>query len=129
MKRQDRLHLKVQRIHPTAKSRWAFCSRYCKNRIDLTIDPPPDLAIEIDITSRTQFNNYEIMGVPELWRYTPQGLQINLLQQGKYVEASFSPNFPGIPIIQLVNEYVKQCLSLGRSQAIRAFKSWVKDNL
>lgn len=32
-----------------------------KNRIDLNIDPPPDLAIEIDITSRTRFQNYEIL--------------------------------------------------------------------
>lgn len=69
------------------------------------------------------------MAVPELWRYTPQGLQINLVQQGKSVGANFSPNFPGIPIIELVNEDVKQCLSVGRSQAIRAFKSWVKYNL
>lgn len=100
-----------------------------KNRIDLTIDPPPDLAIEIDITSRTQFENYQILGVPELWRYSQQGLQINLLQEGKYIEANFSPNFPNIPIIQLVNEYVRQCLTVGRSQAIKAFKAWVKKNL
>lgn len=37
-----------------------------KNRLDLTIDPPPDLAIEIDITSRTRFDNYELLAVPEL---------------------------------------------------------------
>jgi Uma2 family endonuclease len=100
-----------------------------KNRINLTVDPPPDLAIEIDITSRTRFDNYEILGVPELWRYTQQGLEINLLQQGKYVQANFSPNFPDIPIIQLVNEYGAQCISVGRSQAIKAFKSWIKNNL
>lgn len=100
-----------------------------RNRIDLTVDPPPDLAIEIDITSRTQFDNYQILGVPELWRYTERGLQINLLQQGEYVETNYSPNFPNIPIIKLVNEYVKQCLDGGRSQAVRAFKNWVKNNL
>jgi Uma2 family endonuclease len=100
-----------------------------KNRIDLNIDPPPDLAIEIDITSRTRFENYEILGVPELWRYKQQGLEIFLLQEGKYVKSQSSPNFPDIPIIELVNEYVRQCLSIGRSQAMRNFKSWVKDNL
>lgn len=41
-----------------------------KNKIDLSIAPPPDLAIEIDITSRTQFDNYQILGIPELWRLT-----------------------------------------------------------
>jgi Uma2 family endonuclease len=100
-----------------------------KNRIDLNIDPPPDLAIEIDITSRTRFENYEILGVPELWRYKQQGLEIFLLQEGKYVKSQSSPNFPDIPIIELVNEYIRQCLSIGRSQAMRNFKSWVKDNL
>lgn len=100
-----------------------------KNRIDLNIDPPPDLAIEIDITSRTRFENYEILGVPELWRYQQQGLEIFLLQSGKYIKSQSSPNFPNIPIIELVNEYVRQCLSIGRSQAMRSFRSWVKDNL
>lgn len=100
-----------------------------KNRIDLNIDPPPDLAIEIDITSRTRFENYEILGVPELWRYQQQGLEIFLLQEGKYIKSQSSPNFPNIPIIELVNEYVRQCLSIGRSQAMRSFRSWVKDNL
>ncbi|MBD2168268.1 Uma2 family endonuclease [Calothrix membranacea FACHB-236] len=100
-----------------------------KNRIDLTVDPPPDLAIEIDITSRTKFNNYEILGVPELWRYTQQGLEIFLLVEGKYIKSQSSPNFSGIPIIELVNEYVQQCVTVGRSQAMRNFKTWVKNNL
>ncbi|MGM3309278.1 Uma2 family endonuclease [Anabaena sp. WFMT] len=100
-----------------------------KNRIDLNIDPPPDLAIEIDITSRTRFENYEILGVPELWRYQQQGLEIFLLQERKYVKSQSSPNFPNIPIVELVNEYVQQCLKIGRSQAIRNFRNWVKDNL
>ena len=100
-----------------------------KNRIDLNIDPPPDLAIEIDITSRTRFDNYEILGVPEFWRYQQQGLEIFLLQSGKYIKSQSSPNFPNIPIIELVNEYVRQCLTIGRSQAMRNFRSWVKDNL
>jgi Uma2 family endonuclease len=100
-----------------------------KNRLDLNIDPPPDLAIEIDITSRTRFDNYEILGVPELWRYTQQGLEIYLLQQEKYIKSQSSPNFPGIPIIELVNEYVQQCLTIGRSQAIRNFRTWIANNI
>lgn len=100
-----------------------------KNRIDLNIDPPPDLAIEIDITSRTRFENYEILGVPELWRHTQQGLEISLLKEGKYIKSEFSPNFRDIPIVELVNEYVQQCLTIGRSQAMRNFRDWVKNNL
>lgn len=100
-----------------------------KNRIDLMVDPPPDLAIEIDITSRTEFDNYRLLGVPELWRYTRRGLQINLLREENYVESNSSLNFPGIPIIELVNRAVQQNNSVGRSQAIREFKRWVKEHL
>ncbi|MHC5855518.1 Uma2 family endonuclease [Nostoc sp.] len=100
-----------------------------KNRIDLNIDSPPDLAIEIDITSRTRFDNYEILGVPELWRHTQQGLEFLLLQDRKYIKSQSSPNFPNIPIVELVNEYVQQCLTIGRSQAMRNFRDWVKNNL
>lgn len=100
-----------------------------KNRLELTVDPPPDLAVEIDITSRTQLDNYRILGVPEFWRYTRQGLEIHLLKEGKYVESTTSPNFVDIPIIELINQYVKQSQNVGRSQAIRAFKNWVRENI
>ncbi|MBH8566381.1 Uma2 family endonuclease [Nostoc sp. CENA67] len=100
-----------------------------KNRLDLTVDPPPDLAIEIDISSRTRFENYKILEVPELWRYTQQGLEIYLLQDGKYIQSQSSPNFPNIPIVKLVNEYVQQCLTIGRSQTIRNFRNWMQETL
>ena len=100
-----------------------------KDRLDLTSDPPPDLAIEIDITNRTQFNNYLLLQVPELWRYTRTSFQIYLLQGDCYIESQTSPNFPDIPIIELIERYVRQAQTEGRSKAIRAFKHWVEDNL
>ncbi len=39
-----------------------------KNRLDLTIDPPPDLVLEIDLTNRSHPEIYQSLGVPELWR-------------------------------------------------------------
>jgi Uma2 family endonuclease len=100
-----------------------------KNRLDMSVEPPPDLAIEIDLTSRTQLDNYQILGVPELWRYGKQGLQINVLQAGKYIELDSSPTFPNTPIIKLVNQYVQQSQLSGRTQAIQAFRNWVRDNI
>jgi Uma2 family endonuclease len=100
-----------------------------KNRLNMSIDPPPDLAIEIDLTSRTQLDNYQILGVPELWRYRRGGLQINLWQNGQYVESVSSPNFPDIPIVELVNQYVQQSQIAGRTQAMQAFRNWVRENL
>ncbi|MEM8674141.1 MAG: Uma2 family endonuclease [Cyanobacteria bacterium P01_G01_bin.67] len=100
-----------------------------KDRLDLTIDPPPDLAIEIDITNRTHFNNYLLLGVPELWRYTRTSFKIYLLQGDRYLESKTSPNFPNIPIVELVECYTKQAQIEGRSKAIRALKCWIKENL
>ncbi|MDJ0531855.1 MAG: Uma2 family endonuclease [Xenococcaceae cyanobacterium MO_207.B15] len=100
-----------------------------KDRLDLSSDPPPDLAIEIDITNRTKLNNYLLLGVPELWRYTRKGFQINLREGDRYIESQTSPNFPNIPIVELIERHVKQVQTEGRSKAIRAFKKWVKENL
>ena len=100
-----------------------------KDRLDLSSDPPPDLAIEIDITNRTRLDNYLLLKVPELWRYTRSGLQIYLLQGDRYTESLTSPNFPGIPIVELIETYVKQAQTEGRSKAIRALRAWMKQNL
>jgi len=100
-----------------------------KNRLDMSVDPPPDLAIEIDLTSRTPLDNYQILGVPELWRYARRGLQINVLQAEQYIESDVSPTFPNIPIVQLVNQYTQQSQVAGRTSAIQAFKNWVGENL
>jgi len=40
-----------------------------KKRIDLNIDPPPDLALEIEVTSRSYPEIYAALGVPELWQF------------------------------------------------------------
>jgi Uma2 family endonuclease len=100
-----------------------------KKRIDLSVDPPPDLAIEIDITSRTKFNNYEALGVAELWRYNGRKLQINVLQAGKYVESHTSYNFPDLPIAEVIHQYVEQSKTLGRNATLRAFRNWVRQQI
>jgi Uma2 family endonuclease len=99
-----------------------------KNRLDMNFDPPPDLAVEIDLTSRTALDNYRILGVPELWRYRKKGLQISILRDGEYKESDASPTFLDLPIVSLVNQYVQQSQVIGSSQALRAFKNWVQDN-
>jgi len=79
-----------------------------QKRIDLTVDPPPDLAIEIDITSRTRLDNYEKLGVPELWRYDGENLEINILQNGRYVISAASIYFPQLPLREVIPHYIKQ---------------------
>ncbi|MEG3849252.1 Uma2 family endonuclease [Microcoleus sp. herbarium13] len=100
-----------------------------KNRIDLETDPPPDLAIEIDLTSRTQLNNYEALGVLELWRYNGRKLEISVLQDGKYVKGEISLQFPNFPIANLIPQYLEQSKTAGRNVAMKAFRSWVRSQI
>ncbi|MBW4666870.1 MAG: Uma2 family endonuclease [Cyanomargarita calcarea GSE-NOS-MK-12-04C] len=100
-----------------------------KERIDLTVDPPPDLAIEVDVTSKTQLNAYEALGVPELWRYEDGKLQINLIKDGKYIESEISATFPNLPIFLAIPRFVEQSKTVGRSPTLRAFRLWVREQI
>jgi len=100
-----------------------------KRRLDLTVDPPPDLAIEVDVTSQTQLSAYEALGVAELWLFSQGRLRINVLQGGEYVESSFSPIFPNLPIIEGVSQFVEMSLKQGSSAALRAFRKWVREKI
>ena len=100
-----------------------------KRRLDLTVDPPPDLALEIDITSRTHPNIYQSLKVPELWRFEKGKLQINLLQDGVYVESQESLNFPKFTLSDVITQYLEQSLVIGRNATIKAFRAWVKQQI
>jgi Uma2 family endonuclease len=97
--------------------------------LDLTVDPPPDLAIEIDVTSKTQLSAYEVLGVPEIWRYENRRLQVYVLQSGKYAESAISPTFPNFPVIEGISQFLEMGRQSGTSQALRAFRQWVRERV
>lgn len=69
--------------------------------IDLLVDPPPDLALEVDITSSSinRMSIYAAMGVPEIWRWHDDTLQIYRLDaSGVYSPAETSWALPGFPV-------------------------------
>ena len=98
-----------------------------KRRIDLTVDPPPDLAIEVDVTSKTQLEAYKTLGVPELWRFQEGQLRISVLRDGKYVESDISPTFSGLPVVDLISQFVQRSLEEGSSTTLRAFRRRVRE--
>ncbi|MBC6421478.1 MAG: Uma2 family endonuclease [Hormoscilla sp. SP5CHS1] len=97
-----------------------------KDRLDLTKDPPPDLALEIDVTSRTHPSIYEKLGVSELWRFEKGKLKINVLQKGQYVESDISPHFLNLPVKEVIPQYLNQCKIQGRNKTMKAFRAWVR---
>jgi Uma2 family endonuclease len=97
-------------------------------KLDMTIDPPPDLAIEVDVTSKTKFEVYRVLGVPELWLYD-ETLKIYILHDGDYVESQLSPIFGNLPIRDVIPQFLEMSFSQGRSTAMKAFRLWMQENL
>jgi len=100
-----------------------------KKRLDLTVDPPPDLAVEVDVTSRTHLNIYEALKLPELWRFDNGKLQINVLQDGHYIESQESLNFPRLPLVEAIPQYLEQSKTAGRNATLKAFRFWVQQQI
>jgi Uma2 family endonuclease len=94
-----------------------------KNRLDLDNDPPPDLAIETDVTSFTEISAYEALKVPEVWIYAQDVLTINLFQGGKSIESQTSLIFPDLPIVELIPETITKAKKIGTSQALEEFET------
>ncbi|NEP60830.1 MAG: Uma2 family endonuclease [Symploca sp. SIO2G7] len=90
--------------------------------IDLDIDPPPDLAIESDVTSKTNLEIYAAIEVPEVWIYRKQQLKIYSLVDGTYQEQSFSPTFPNLPLTTLIPQLVEQAINQGTSRMLRKLR-------
>ncbi|MGI8738188.1 MAG: Uma2 family endonuclease [Gammaproteobacteria bacterium] len=71
-----------------------------KDAVDLTIDPPPDLVIEIDITnvSLPRFPVFAAVGVPEVWRHDGNSISIHTLDRktGEYHDTARSASLPGV---------------------------------
>ncbi len=94
--------------------------------IDLTVDPPPDLVIEVDITSGSfnKFPLYAQIGVPEIWRYDGQRVRIHTLRGEEYTESERSGVLPLLTGTRL-SEFLHQSTTLPRTALLRAFRAWL----
>jgi Uma2 family endonuclease len=98
-----------------------------KSAIDLTVDPPPDLVIEVDVTSGSldKFPIYAQIGVPEVWRYDGQRLCIYSLTAERYVESETSLVLP-LLTAQQFSETLAQSKTMKRTALLRSFRIWVR---
>ncbi len=71
-----------------------------KETLDLKVDPPPDLAIEIDLTTHSElkFDIYASLGVPEVWVWEENRIAVHHLSEGEYEPAAESAELPGFPL-------------------------------
>jgi Uma2 family endonuclease len=103
-------------------------------QIDLTHFPPPDLAVEVDISSSSldRFSIYSDLGVPEIWRYDGRSLTIYALQQGQYNLCDRSlalPTLQAVDLTQFLNlRFAKDATQtpVGENSLIKQFRQWLR---
>lgn len=102
-----------------------------KQNIDLDIDPPPDLVLEVDITSGSlnKLPIYANFRVPEFWQYKGDQLKVLLLEEGSntYQEAKTSKIFPFLDL-KKIPQLIQQSLDIGETATLKQFRQWVREN-
>jgi Uma2 family endonuclease len=100
-----------------------------RRQIDLAVDPPPDLAVETEVSRSVvrRLRIYAALGVPEIWRWRKSGLTAySLGTEGKYVEREFSLNLPMLRVKDL-DPFLDFELAADETAWIRKFRSWVRE--
>jgi Uma2 family endonuclease len=95
--------------------------------LDLLVDPPPDLVIEIDITNSSldKFAIFAHVGVPEVWRSTGQQIHIFHLEGSVYVEHEQSAAFQGITSVD-ISRWLDESRTLERLVWLRRVRAWAR---
>jgi Uma2 family endonuclease len=98
-----------------------------KDEIDLAIDPPPDLVIEIDITSPSlnKFSIFAALGIPEIWRYDGEAVTIFKLENGEYSAQEASGVLPGLTS-QAISRFLADSQSMKRGAWVRSVREWAR---
>ena len=101
-----------------------------KARLDLTIDPPPELVVEVDITnpSLNKLPIYARFGVPEVWRYDGERISIYGLRDARYVELAKSIALP-IPTSAALSKFVSDGLTVQRRAWMRQVREWARSRI
>ncbi len=102
-----------------------------RDDIDLRVDPPPDLVLEIDV-SRSSLNRmsiYGAMGVPEVWRYTKGTLVFRVRQSdGRYADAPASLAVPPLTPADLT-PFLAMRGATEENALVRQFRAWIRQRL
>lgn len=102
-----------------------------KTEVDLRIDPPPDLCIEIDVTNSSldRMKIYAALAVPEVWRLEGDLLTFNVLQPNRrYAAQPNSLAFPKVTPADLLN-FLALRIQLDENAIISQFRDWIRQNL
>lgn len=93
-----------------------------KKRIDWRTDPPPDLVLEIEVTSYSDVRDYLPYRVPEIWLFRNPRLSIYQLQGDEYGVQSQSRYFPEVNLSEIISQCMQIADRRNTSAAIRNLK-------
>ena len=101
-----------------------------KPGIDLSLDPPPDLVIEVDITnpSLDKFSIYVQTGIPEIWRHDGERLAIFELRGEEYVEVAESRTLSPLTS-EALSKFIEESSSLDIATWMRRVREWTRGNI
>jgi Uma2 family endonuclease len=99
-----------------------FAAAVGRDRLDWENDPPPDLVIEIDVTTYTKVADYLPFRVPEVWLFKRNQLTIHRLQGNEYQLQTNSSYFPAIDLQTLIDQCLKVANEWDTGTAIRELR-------
>lgn len=101
-----------------------------RQELDLETDPPPDLAIEIDITSSSinKLAIYSALRLPELWRYNGRVLKFYQLVEREYIAIDCSIAFPFVSVGEMAG-FFDRTRTTGEIALLKSFRTWVKGKI
>ena len=101
-----------------------------KKRIDPAVDPPRDLVIEVDLTSDSlkKFDLYAQFGVPEVWRYESELLNVFVLNldQSTYISVPASRIFPQLTAA-ILSSFIQDSQSSTRLEWLKKLRAWLQE--
>lgn len=99
-----------------------------KLTLDLNHDPPPDLAIEIDITSSSlnRLDIYAKLGITEVWRFDGQNLLIYILQDEIYQQQEKSKVLSVLSRSEIL-QFLNQRRTMGENALLKNFRQWLEN--
>ena len=94
---------------------------------DAATDPPPDLMIEVDVTSPSlnRFPLYAAFGVAEVWRYAKSRVHMYVLKGGQYAEVASSAAFPPLTA-ETATRFMDERRRLRSTQWVRQVRKWAR---
>jgi Uma2 family endonuclease len=101
-----------------------------KERIDLSTDPPPDLAIEMDHSHHAidRDDIYAALGVPEIWLFDGTRLRgFRRTADAAYAPITDSVAFPRLKLADL-ERFLVMGAAASQESAVRAFRQFLRDN-